>query len=142
MAYEDFYESAIRHWIDGSILEENEEYDNAVCMQGFAAECALKRIMERICSSSNIRKYSHFGEALFQDIVMMLTGDVGLTMMIDPACALRLSQMALSEVLFRDHPERRYFGDDKFVKKDAEDCRQAAGCLIRELAFMRLDGYV
>ena len=76
MAYEDFYESAIRHWIDGSILEENEEYDNAVCMQGFAAECALKRIMERICSSSNIRKYSHFGEALFQDIVMMLTGDV------------------------------------------------------------------
>jgi hypothetical protein len=30
MAYEDFYESAIRHWIDGSILEENEEYDNAV----------------------------------------------------------------------------------------------------------------
>ena len=111
-------------------------------MQGFAAECALKKIMERICSSSDVRRYSHFGEVLFQDIIMMLTGDMGLTMMIDPACALRLSQIVLPEVLFRDHPERRYFGDDKFVRKDAEDCRKAAGCLIRELALMRLDGYV
>ena len=111
-------------------------------MQLYAGICSRVCFEKNYGENSNIRKYSHFGEALFQDIVMMLTGDVGLTMMIDPACALRLSQMALPEVLFRDHPERRYFGDDKFVKKDAEDCRQAAGCLIRELAFMRLDGYV
>ena len=48
MANEDFYEAAIRHWIGGRILEREEEYDNAVCMQGFAAECALKKIMEKI----------------------------------------------------------------------------------------------
>lgn len=37
---EDFFEAAIRHWYDGKLLEEEQEYDNAVCMQGFAAECA------------------------------------------------------------------------------------------------------
>lgn len=40
---EDFFEAAIRHWYDGKLLEEEQEYDNAVCMQGFAAECALKK---------------------------------------------------------------------------------------------------
>ena len=47
MAGEDFYEAAVRHWIDGIILEEQNEYDNAVCMQGFAAECALKRVWKK-----------------------------------------------------------------------------------------------
>ena len=142
MAGEDFYEASIRHWIDGCILEENEEYDNAVCLQGFAAECALKRIMERLCVSSVIRKYSHSGDMLFQDIVMILAGDIGLTMMIDPGCVLRLSQIALPEILFQDHPERRYFKDGTYTKIDVEACRNAVGCLIREMAFLRLYGYI
>ncbi len=142
MAVEDFYEASIRHWIDGCILEENEEYDNAVCMQGFAAECALKRIMERLRTFSVIRKYSHSGDMLFQDIVMILAGDIGLTMMIDPACALRLSQIVLPDVLFRDHPERRYFKDGTYTKTEVEACRNAVNCLIREMAFLRLDGYI
>ena len=50
MTGENFYEAAVRHWIDGTILQEQEEYDNAVCMQGFAAECALKKIMEKVRS--------------------------------------------------------------------------------------------
>ena len=33
MGDEEFYEAAVRHWIDGTILEQQEEYDNAVCMQ-------------------------------------------------------------------------------------------------------------
>lgn len=32
---ENFYDAAVRHRIDGKILEESEEYDSAVCMQGF-----------------------------------------------------------------------------------------------------------
>ena len=47
MTGENFYEAAVRHWIDGTILQEQEEYDNAVCMQGFAAECALKKLWKR-----------------------------------------------------------------------------------------------
>lgn len=36
-AAENFYEAAIRHWIGGAILEEQEEYANAVCMPALAA---------------------------------------------------------------------------------------------------------
>lgn len=52
---EDFYGAAVRHWVDGAILEEQGEYDSAVCMQGFAAECALKKILEKGRSNEEIR---------------------------------------------------------------------------------------
>ena len=142
MGNEDFYEAAIRHWTDGKVLEQQEEYDNAVCLQGFAAECALKTIMERTNNVGYIKKYSHFGDVLFEDIKMMLLGDIGLTVMIDPACGLRLSTISLPEILFQDHPERRYFKDGIYSKIDAEACRNAVEDLMKEMAYMRLDGYI
>lgn len=98
MSDEEFYEAAIRHWMDGTILEQQEEYDNAVCMQGFAAECALKKIMDRINLGGDSTEYSHYGESLFQDIKMILDGDFALTTMLDPACGLRLSAISIPEV--------------------------------------------
>ena len=142
MGNENFYEAAIRHWSDGKILEQQEEYDNAVCMQGFAAECALKKILERTNSAGGIKKYSHFGDILFEDIKLMLSGDIGLTTMIDPACGLRLSTISLPEVLFQMHPERRYFKDGIYSKIDAEECRNVVERLIKEMVYMRLDGYI
>ena len=141
MADEDFYEAAVRHWIDGAILEEQEEYDNAVCMQGFAAECALKKIMEKVRSvkmsgSGEIEKYkkeySHWGEAIMRDLLTIL----------EPSCALRLSKMELPPILFQNHPERRYFKDSTYTKADAGSCRNAAGSLIKEMLYMRVDGYL
>ena len=79
MTNEDFYEAAIRHWIDGIILDEKGEYDNAVCMYGFAAECALKKIMDMLHVMNDVKRYNHFGEELFQDIKMILLGDLELT---------------------------------------------------------------
>ena len=142
MTNEDFYESAIRHWIGGCILDQSEEYDSAVCLYGFAAECALKMIMQRVNNNGNVRKYSHFGEALFQDITMMLSGDMVLAGMADPAWGLRLSSMHLPDILFRDHSERRYFKDHVYSKADAGECRAAAEHLIRETASLCLDGYI
>ena len=151
MADEDFYEAAVRHWIDGAILEEQEEYDNAVCMQGFAAECALKKIMEKVRSvkmsgSGEIEKYkkeySHWGEAIMRDIQMLLLADMELLTILEPSCALRLSKMELPPILFRNHPERRYFKDSTYTKADAGSCRNAAGSLIKEMLYMRVDGYL
>lgn len=142
MANEDFYEAALRHWIDGSILEDQGEYDNAVCMQGFAAECSLKKIMEMLHVAEDIRKYGHFGEELFQDIKVILSGDNELPSMINPACGLRLSSISLPEILFQDHPQRRYFKDGIYSKADAENSRAAADQLIKEMVNMQLDGYV
>lgn len=147
MIHEDFYEAAIRHWIDACILEEQGEYDNTVCMQGFAAECALKKILEKIVDETekaikNIRAYRHFGDVLFQDIAMMLSSGVGLADVIDPASVLRLSQIQLPQILFQDHPERRYFKDGIYQAADASACREAAEKLIREMVRMRLDGHI
>lgn len=151
MAAEDFYEAAFRHWIDGSILEEQEEYDNAVCMQGFAAECALKKIMEKVRSAKMStfekieqynKKYSHWGEELLQDIQTLLLADMELLTILEPSWALRLSKIELPLILFQDHPDRRYFRDDTYTKADAEDCRKAAYSLIKEMLHMRVDGYL
>lgn len=139
---EDFYDAALRHWIDGEILEGQQEYDNAVCMQGFAAECALKAILRVGCPDEIIRKYGHYGEELFRDVVMMLSGDIHLAAMTDPATGLRLSQIVLPDILFRNHPERRYYMDGNYSREDAEQCCNAAGSLIREITRLRLDGYM
>lgn len=133
MGDEEFYEAAVRHWIDGTILEQQEEYDNAVCMQGFAAECALKKIMDKINSYGDSMKYRHYGDILFQDIKMILDGDLSLTAIIDPASALRLSAISVPEVLFKGHPERRYFKDGIYTKNDAELCRNTVERLIRDV---------
>lgn len=141
MTNEDFYEAAIRHWIDGIILDEKGEYDNAVCMQGFAAECALKKIMDMLHVINDVKKYNHFGEELFQDIKMILLGDLELTTLIHPSCGLRLSAISLPVVLFQDHPGRRYFKDGSYSKEDAKECKNVVNNLIEEMAKMYLDGY-
>lgn len=141
MADDNFHEAAVRHWIDGKILEEQEEYDNAVCMQGFAAECALKAILQVGYPDGLVKKYGHSGDDLFQDIEMLLLGDMTLAAVIDPACGLRLSQISLPEVLFKKHPERRYYRDGVYSKGDAVECRAAVDSMIKELSRLHLDGY-
>lgn len=138
---ENFYEAAIRHWVDGCILEAQEEYDNAVCMQGFAAECALKAILGKEYPE-NTRRYGHRGKELFVDIEMILLGDMGLTAMLDPASGMRLSRIPLPDILFDKHPERRYYGDKTYSKEDAEICRTVAERCIKVISGLRLDGYL
>lgn len=142
MTNEDFYESAVRHWIGGCILIENEEYDNAVCFYGFAAECALKAMMERINENSDVKKYGYFGGPLFQDMKMMLSADLASTVMMDPVWGLRLSDLSIPDILFKDHPKRRYFEDGIYTRADAEICQEAAKNLLSEMVSMRLDGYL
>lgn len=142
MDTENFFEAAVRHWYDGKILEDQGEYDNAVCMQGFAAECALKKILMSGRGMELIRKYGHQGEALMNDLEMVLTNDEYLLSVLDPASGLRLSKVQLSSVLFSEHPERRYFEDGKYSVEDALACRESSEFCIREMYRLYLDGYI
>lgn len=110
-------------------------------MQGFAAECALKKIMDMLHVINDVKKYNHFGEELFQDIKMILLGDLELTTLIHPTCGLRLSAISLPVVLFQGHPGRRYFKDGSYSKEDAKECKNVVNNLIEEMAKMYLDGY-
>lgn len=42
---EDFPASAVRHWRDGNLLQDNGRTANADQLYGFAAECALKSVL-------------------------------------------------------------------------------------------------
>lgn len=144
---EDFFEAAVRHWVDGAVLEENKEYDNAVCMQGFAAECALKAILEKGIAQQEtvdeiVKKYSHRTDILLSDMEMMLLSDIVLTAILDPASGIRLSGIAIPDVLIKDHPERRYFGDGTYSEEDARVCRKQAELYVKEMLRLYVDGYI
>ena len=137
-----FYESAVRHWLDGKILEEKEEYDNAVCMQGFAAECALKEILQQGFTEKVVNRYWNNVEAVQQDLVMLMTNDNETLSILDPACGLRLSKICLPRILFENHPDRRYFPDEKYSGEDAQICRESAEMLLKEMFNLYIDGYI
>ena len=141
---ENFFEAAIRHWVDGCILEEHEEYDNAVCMQGFAAECALKAILCKGMPGVSdvdtyVRKYGHNLDCLFQNMKMMLSSGI---LLIDPGCGMRLSDIHLSNVLVEKHPERRYFSDGQYSMDDAHECKECSAQYVKEMIRLYIDGYI
>ncbi len=139
---ENFYDASIRHWYNGKLSEMEGEYDNAVCMQGFAAECALKKILNSAYPIEKIIKYSHGGASLFDDICMMLTNDNSMLSILDPASGLRLSQINLSEKLFENHPERRYFSDGVYTREIAIECRKNTEEFMNEMFQLYIDGYI
>ena len=139
---EEFFEAAVRHWYDGKILEENAEYDNAVCMQGFAAECALKKIIQTAYSIEVIKKYGHSGKEMLQDMCLMLLNDNPLFSMLDPTLGLRMSELNISDILFQDHPARRYYKDNIYTAEDARLCRMDAEKVIHEMLRLYVDGYI
>ena len=139
---ENFYDAAVRHWLDGKILEENEEYDNAVCMQGFSAECTLKKILLAGIPEDVIRKYSHEGNSMLDDLVMLLMNDNEALSILDPACGLRPSKIFLPQILFANHPERRYYSDSTYSKEDAKLCRETTEQLLSEMFRLYVDGYI
>lgn len=142
---ENYYEAAIRHFIDGNILKQADCWDNAVCLYGNSAECALKSLMEVYCGVENKQilqyKYGHDGETLNSDLYGFVT-NTSITPVLDPILALKLQMFNLPEILFKDHPDRRYDKNGRFSIVDAALCKKATEFLIKELIMQHLDGYI
>ncbi len=141
---ENFYEAAIRHLVDGRILQREECYDNAVYLYGYAAECALKSMIAVYCGNTEgilKRAYSHGGSDILNDLYTFV-GNESMAPMLDPALGMKLQKFALPEVLFRGHPERRYLADGQFDGADADACRGAAEFLVNEMVSQHIDGYL
>lgn len=141
---EDFYEAAIRHFVDGRILEMNECYDNALYLFGYAAECSLKCIMsEYLSQSSNsgVRGYNHNILELFENL-NDFTGNDGIVSEFDPALGLKLQNLSFPEALSRNHPERRYLSNGQFNEKDVKECERVVEFLIKEMISLQIDGYL
>lgn len=145
---EHYYEAAIRHFIDGCLLNREECYDNAVGLFGNSAECALKSLIVVFCgtNSGNILQYGygHKGTDLISDLYNFIVNSTNssVSLSLDPALGLKLNDFTLPDALFRDHPERRYFENDRFNKDDADHCKKATEFLINEMIRQHIDGYI
>lgn len=142
---EHFYEAAIRHYVDGTILQQEECSDNAVCLYGNSAECALKSLIKVFCGerSRDILqfKYGHDGVNLKEDLFGFIT-NASIAPSLDPILGLKLQAFDLPEILFQEHPERRYDKNGRYSQSDAERCKDAAYFLIKELIRQHIDGYI
>lgn len=142
---EQYYESALRHFADAGILQGEECYDNAVYLYGNSAECALKTLIEVYCGvdSKNIlmKKYSHDLKQLAKDLFNFIANSSSVALL-DPALGLKQQTFMVPEVLFRDHPERRYAGNGTFSVEDVNQCEKAAHILIDEMIKQYMDGYI
>lgn len=139
---EHFFDAAVRNWQDACILEDAGEYDNAVCLHGFAAECALKTILQEGISREFAIKYGHDIDLLFKDILSFSANDIEIVSILDPSFGLRLAGIHLEDILFSDHPTRRYFEDAHYNRNDAVKCRENALAYIREILRLYIDGYI
>ena len=99
--HENFFDAAIRNWQDAYILEKADEYDNAVCLHGFAAECSLKAILQEGISRDVVIKYGHNIDLLLNDILSFSENDIKIASILDPSLGLRLSGIRLEDILFR-----------------------------------------
>ena len=142
---EHYYEAGIRHFIDGSILMQKECFDNAVCLYGNSAECALKCLMAVFCGETGRfilqHGYGHKGLILKNDLYGFVTNS-SITPLLDPILGLKLQDFEVPECLFQDHPERRYDKNGRFNQHDAESCEGAARFLMNELIRQHIDGYI
>ncbi|WP_455617076.1 hypothetical protein [Eisenbergiella sp.] len=145
---ENFYEAAIRHFIDGCVLQQEESYDNAVCLFGNSAECALKSLIEVYCGENRqqiLRKgYGHKGEELLKDLYSFLVNSTNTAayLSLDPALGLKLQDFNLPIVLFQEHPERRYNKNGCYSDTDASECKNSTEFLINEMIRQHIDGYI
>lgn len=145
---ENYYEAAIRHFVDGSILQQEGCYDNAVCLYGNSAECSLKSLIEVYCGENSRAilqyRYGHNGKNLKDDLYSFIANSANalITSSLDPALGLKLQAFDMPELLFQDHPERRYDKNGRFSQNDAELCKCAALFLTKELIRQYIDGYI
>ena len=139
---ENFFDAAVRNWQDACILEDAGEYDNAVCLHGFAAECALKAILQEGISKNVVTKYGHNIHLLLKDILSFSENDIKIASILDPSFGLRLSGIQLEDILFSDHPARRYYEDGHYNGDDAVKCRENALAYVREMLRLYVDGYI
>ena len=102
----------------------------------------MKTIFEKGVSKELTKKYSHDMKCLLEDILTMSANDVGIVSILDPSCGLRISEIGLEDILFENHPERRYFSNGHYSREDAEKCRENAHKFVKEMLELYVDGYI
>ena len=130
-----FPEAAVRHFVDGKILQEANRADNAMCHYAFSAECAMKAIYEQICANRGYR-LNHNVEEAWRDMQQYHTA----LQILDAKAGTLLGGRRIPEALFDGHPGRRYARDKGYTEEQVQESGQFAEFLVRKLVSEVLDG--
>ena len=118
---ENYANAALRHWHDAKLLEEENRMENADHLYGFAAECAIKKILVVLPAFST----TGILERTYNEHVNILWARVNCQ-------SLQKSYPALSALLkstnpFSDwHVKQRYAADGEISKMAMESHKKAA----------------
>lgn len=142
---EHFFDAALRHYTDACILLQNDCPDNAVCLFANSAECVLKSLIEVYIGQNNRSilqyGYGHKGTCLLNDLYLFISNSFYASLL-NPALGLKLYDFLLPDMLFHEHPERRYAETGRFNSQDSSACKSAAEFLIQEMIEQSIDGYL
>ena len=132
---DNFLVAAMRHYIDGNILEKEERWNNAMCHYAFSAECFIKVLYEQV---SNCRgsKLNHGVEETFDDLIQYYS----YLRMNDVTTDVMLGQVSLPTNLFKNHPKRRYWDDFPYTREEVHDAGELVNRMMRELVVQLVDG--
>lgn len=96
-------------------------------------------------SSTYISGFGHTSphiDLLLNDILSFSENDIKIASILDPSLGLRLSGIRLEDILFSDHPKRRYYEDGHYNGDDVVKCRENAMAYVREMLRLYVDGYI
>ena len=122
---ENYADAALRHWHDAQLLEEDNRVENADHLYGFAAECAIKKVLVVLPT------YSTTGilEETYKAHVNILWGKVNYQSL--HKSYPRLSALLKSTNPFSDwHVKQRYAADCEISKVAMESHKKSARRLL------------
>lgn len=132
-----FPEAAVRHYRDGALLHQADRYDNAMCHYAFSAECAIKAFNLQFQQVYTPHK------RVGHDVVPVwrsMTEYCELLGVLDPRLSLLLGIGAAPDILFQDHPARRYGNDACYTDAELSLCGSFANKLMQQIVAAALDG--
>ncbi len=127
--------AAVRHFVDGEILYEQNRWDNSMCHYAFSAECAMKTLYKQLCSNKEIN-LGHDIDKDWTDIQQYFSA----LKILDARAGTMLDQLTIPEKLFENHPSRRYRDDILYTSEDMQKTVKFAKQLIQKIVSMALDG--
>lgn len=132
-----FPEAAVRHYHDGVILHQANRYDNAMCHYAFSAECAIKAFKMQFQQVYSV--HSRDGH----DVVpawQSMAEYHELLGVLDPHLSLLIGIGAPPQVLFQEHPARRYRNDISYTEADLSECKAFTDRLAQQVITAAIDG--
>ena len=128
--------ASMRHYFDGTILQNHGRFDNAMCHYAFSAECWIKLMLYHYL---NVSFHRH---DMMEDIMAHLHDYYEMLGFANPELYPILKLSIPPEVLFDNHPDRRYWGDLPYSESQVSECQRFVESLMDNLVLAVLDGKV